>query len=119
MKERITGEEGFTMTEIFTVFFIIFLIGAVCVVGFYGALCKGNFWYMEQSVERALQVDQPSAKVLKSERNIFAYSKILVQAGVGKEVVRYTVCLDSDVLWNYEFYAWDDVTSQCSDVVIK
>lgn len=92
---------GFTLVELL----IVFLIGALLIVGIWGfgvmTICQGNFWFVEDSVLRELRVDhQNVTKVLKVERNVFSDSVILVENRDGS---RSTYCLDTDILWNFKF----------------
>lgn len=67
----------------------------VCGVGL-----SGNQWYTEDGVLRELRVDQPTAtRVMKSERNIFADSRITVEQN-GKPV---EYCFGSNIMFNYTF----------------
>ncbi len=92
---------GFTLVELL----IVLAIFAIVVVGIWGfgvmTICKGNSWFTEDSALRELQVDHKNvAKVLKTERNVYSDSVIVVENRDGS---RGTHCLDTDVLWNYKF----------------
>lgn len=96
---------GFTLLELL----IPLLIMAIIVVGVYVFLlktvCQGNFWYAESSVLRELRVDHPNVtEVLKTRRNVFSKSVITVREGDEN----HDYCLDTSILWNYEF-------SECQD----
>jgi len=91
---------GFTLTELLIVVAII----GILLVGVYGigisAICRGNFWYSDDGVLRELKVDHPKVtEVLKTKRNVFAKSVITVK----ENGVNHDYCLDTNVLWNYEF----------------
>lgn len=64
------------------------------------AISCGNFWYSDDSVLRELKANHPKVtEVLKAKRNIFAESVITVKEdGVDRDY-----CLDTNILWNYEF----------------
>ena len=94
--------EGFTLIELL----IVIVIVGVLVVWMLGAkvICQGNFWYSDDGVLRELKADHPKVtELLKTKRNVFAKSIITVKEGG----VNHDYCLDTDVLWNYEF-------SECS-----
>ncbi len=92
-------QKGFTLIELLVV---------VCVVGFvvfYGlfilTFCQGNYWYTEEGVLRELAIDHPEvAKIVKTERNVYADSVITAEQKDGQKV---DYCLDTSVLWNYHF----------------
>lgn len=90
-------ERGFTLIELIIV---IWLIGFVGMLLFYATLLKGNFYYTQDGVLKALQFEKPNVtKILKTERNIWSYSRIFVEESGARKVY----CLDTNVLFNYEF----------------
>lgn len=94
--------DGFTLIELLI---IIAIIGTL-VIGLLGVgvVCRGNFWYSEDEVLRELKADHSGiTEVLKTKRNVFAKSVITVK----ENGVNHDYCLDTNVLWNYEF-------SECS-----
>lgn len=94
--------KGFTLIEVLIVVVIIFILVGVIGVGFFGAICKGNYWFTEDSALTAIQFENPeAAKVVKVERNVFDYSTLVVEDAEG---VRYTYDLDTSVLWNHEVH---------------
>lgn len=93
-------QKGFTLIELLIVMAVIFVIVIFFGVLLYGTLLKGNFWYTEDGVLKALQFEHPQVeKVLKTTRNLWDYSEIIVQEG-GE---RKTYYLDTNILGNYEF----------------
>lgn len=62
---------------------------------------QGNFWFQTESVLRELQASQSNvAKVLTTHRSIFKKSVLLIE---NKDGSRKEYCLDTSVLFNYEF----------------
>jgi prepilin-type N-terminal cleavage/methylation domain-containing protein len=90
--------DGFTLIELLVVIAITgILIGGIIGIGVIGC---GNFWYSEDSILRELRADhQNITELLKTKRNIFAKSVIVVK----ENGVNHDYCLDSDVFWDYEF----------------
>lgn len=98
MKNR---NRGFTLIEVFIVFGIIFIIVVVGWVFAIKTVCQGNFWFQTDSALRELQVShQDVSKVLTTQRNIFDKSVLLVE---NKNGSRKEYCLDTSILFNYEF----------------
>jgi len=87
---------SFSLIELMIVVTVI-LVLIVC-VGFIGGVCRGNFWVGEESALKAVQrVDPTMKKVVILERNIWAYSKVVVSDQNGKE---REFAIDANVLQN-------------------
>lgn len=100
MYRKLRNQKGFTLIEIMIVFAICFIIGVVFIAGIYRTLLKGNFWYTDEGVLKALQFERPNVtKILKTERNAWDYSRIIVQ----EEDFQKIYYLDTNILFNYEF----------------
>lgn len=96
---RKRNEKGFAMVNWFTMYFVFVVVS---IVGVYGTLFTGNFWYTEAGALQQLQRERPAVtELVKTQRNIWDYSVIYVTEN-GEEK---TYFLDTDVLWNYEFTA--------------
>jgi hypothetical protein len=94
------NNRGFTLIELITVFVVIFIIAVVIWGGVITVICKGNFWYSEDSVLKQLKNDHPDiTEVLRTERHVVSDSIITVR----ENGIARNYCLDTDVLWNYEF----------------
>ncbi len=92
---------GFTLIELLTVFVIIFIIVVVGWVFAIKTVCQGNFWFQTDSALRELQVSHSSvSKILTTQRNIFDKSVLQVE---NKDGSRKEYCLDTSILFNYEF----------------
>lgn len=93
--------QGFTLIELTVV---IAFIAIIVIVGWVFAIktvCQGNFWFDDESVFREIQIEHPdAARLLKSQRNIFDDSRILVE---NKDGTRREHCLDTSIMWNYTF----------------
>jgi len=98
---RKSVQRAFTLMELLIVVAIVaVLVLAVGVLGI-GVIASGNEWYGEESAMRQLTAEQPTVdKLIKTERNVFAYSVFYV---VNKDGKSEQWCLDSNVLFNYEF----------------
>jgi len=87
---------------------IAILLIVVGFLGYYvviGCVFKANFWFTEDGVLRELKVDRPLVtKILKTERHPIDKSVIVVE----EDGQRYKYCLDSSVLFNYEFSECDN-----------
>jgi hypothetical protein len=96
--DRRNSQRGYTVLELFIVVFVIgILFVGVVMVGV--GIC-GNQWYTEGGVLRELQIQHPNAtKVMASERNVFAGSRVTVEQE-GKPVV---YCFGSNIMFNYTF----------------
>lgn len=94
------NKRGFTLIELIIVIAVI-----VIIIGWFGAggiILKGNYWFTEESVLKELRIDYPNvSSILKTERNVYSYSKILVE---NKDGSRAIFLLDSNVLFNYKFF---------------
>jgi len=90
--------DGVTLVELLIVMATIaILVVGILGVGFIG---RGNFWYSNDGVLRELIVDHPKVtEFLKGKRNVFAKSVITVK----EDGVDQDYCLDTNILWNYEF----------------
>jgi prepilin-type N-terminal cleavage/methylation domain-containing protein len=89
---------GFTLIELLIVIAIVGILGGYVLV--IGIICKGNYWYSEDSALRELKADHPKVtEIIKSKRNVFRKSIITVK----EYGVNHDYCLDTNVLWNYEF----------------
>ncbi|MFC1720749.1 prepilin-type N-terminal cleavage/methylation domain-containing protein [Patescibacteria group bacterium] len=103
MKNLPKRSTGFTLVELIIVIVIIVIVVLGGYVFLMKTVCQGNFWFSGSSVLRELQLNHPNVvKVLKTERNVFDNSVITVE---DKEGVRQKHCLDTDILWNYDFPA--------------
>lgn len=96
MKKK--NQKGFTLIE------LMIVVGLVSVIGVlfcYFALGAGNFWCTESGVERQLKAEHPEiAEIVTINRGIWGSSRVLVKT---KDGVSQTYCLDSNILFNYEF----------------
>jgi hypothetical protein len=98
---------GFTLGEL-----LIVIIVVVCLLGylvgylFIGkTIIMGNMYFTESGVAQELRIIEPEVKsVLKSESHVYDFSRILVEM---KDGSRETFCVDSDLLFNYNFYSTD------------
>jgi hypothetical protein len=89
---------SFTLTEL--VFVIIVAISGVWFIGV-KMIFLGNFWFQTESALRELQATHPTvSKVLRTQRNIFDPSVLLIE---NKDGSRNTYCLETSILFNYEF----------------
>lgn len=90
---------GYTLIELM----IVIAIVAILVVWFVGVkvICQGNFWFQTESALRELQASHSTvSKVLTTQRNIFDKSVLLIE---NKDGSRKEYCLDTSILFNYEF----------------
>ena len=91
---------GFTLSELMIVIVILgvwFLSVKV--------IFQGNFWFQTESALRELQASHSTvSKVLTTQRNIFDKSVLLIE---NKDGSRKEYCLDTSIMFNYEF-------SECS-----
>lgn len=90
---------GFSLIELMIVIAIVAILG----VWFLGVkvICQGNFWFQTESALRELQASHPTvSKVLTTQRNIFDKSVLLIE---NKDGSRKDYCLDTSILFNYEF----------------
>ena len=93
---KIGNEKGLTLADLIAGIFI--LVVAYLVIS--SALVKGNYWYSPEGVLRELKLDHPKVTtLLKTQRNVYSPSKIMVE----EDSKRVTYCLDTDILWNYDF----------------
>lgn len=89
---------GFTLIELLLVIVCVLIIG-VWILGI-KIICQGNFWFSEEGALREFKIDHPAVtEIIKTKRHVFDKSVITVKEN--GETRDY--CLDSDVLWNYEF----------------
>ena len=87
---------GYTLIE-------LLIVIAVVGIWFFGVklVYQGNFWFQTESALRELQATHSSvAKVLTTQRNIFDKSVLLIE---NKDGSRKEYCLDTSILFNYDF----------------
>lgn len=95
------NQKGFTLGELMIAITIIFGLLIVGYIFLLRTICMGNFWFTEDGVLREIKINHPVVtEVLKSTKNIFSKSVIVVKEG--GEIKNY--CLDSDVFFNYEVF---------------
>jgi prepilin-type N-terminal cleavage/methylation domain-containing protein len=100
-EKRKTNQKGYTLIELLiTIAILAIVIGILFWFVIIGVAVKGNMYFTEEGVLRELKVEHPGIeKVVKTERNIMDFSKLMVlEKGENK-----TYCLDSDILFNYKF----------------
>lgn len=91
-------QKGFTLIELMIV---IFFVGVVGILLCYCTLGAGNFWCTESGVERQLKAEHPEInEVVTINRGVWGYSRVLAKT---KDGASQTYCLDSNILFNYEF----------------
>ncbi len=69
---------------VFNLLILIFIIST---------FAMANIWYTEEGVIRRIS---PNAKIINSERNIFRYSKLIIEDGNTSK----TVYIDTNILFN-------------------
>ncbi|MFH1822298.1 MAG: prepilin-type N-terminal cleavage/methylation domain-containing protein [Patescibacteria group bacterium] len=86
--------KGFTLMELILV---VAILGVIFIgFGFVGGFLMGNYWVGEESVLKAVQLEDSSMiKVIKLERNIWSYSRVIVSDKNGLEKEYY---IDSNIL---------------------
>lgn len=102
-REKMMGKinQGFTLIELMVVIVAIVMIVIVGWVFAIKIVCQGNFWFDDASVFREIQIDHPdTARLLKTQRNIFDDSTFLVE---NKDGTRREHCLDTSIMWDYTF----------------
>jgi prepilin-type N-terminal cleavage/methylation domain-containing protein len=112
------NNKGFTLTEMMVVIIIIAIIFIGGYVVLFKSVVTGNAWYSPVGVIHELKMDHPEVKsFVKDQRNFIGLSVITVEVdnstGLIKnndinitiidDVIRKDFCLDTDILWNYEF----------------
>jgi prepilin-type N-terminal cleavage/methylation domain-containing protein len=78
-------------------------IVAILIVWFLGVIVigEGNYWFQTESALRELQASHSTvSKVLTTQRNIFDKSVLLIE---NKNGSRKEYCLDTSIMFNYEF----------------
>lgn len=93
---RMTGNKGFTVIELLLV---IVVVGVLVIgIGFYGGICKGNFWVGEESALKAIQrIDPTIVSVFSLERYIWGYSKVVA---IDKNGDQREFSIDANILQN-------------------
>ena len=77
--------KAFTLKEQLMVMFVLILL-AIVFGGFFfgGGVLMANYWVSEESALKAVQAVEPSAtKVITLNRDVWAYSKVLVRDSDG------------------------------------
>ena len=94
------AQSGVTLIELL----ITISVAIMVVFGLIGLGFMGNCWYTESGVERQIMAEKTGVtKVIKTTRNIFAYSRVLVK----EDGTQKTYCLNSNILANYTFLECD------------
>lgn len=97
MKQVIMKDSaGVTFIELII---LITIVGFLVIgIGFYGGVCRGNFWVSEKSALKAVQIVSPTIVSIHSlERHIWGYSKVVA---IDKDGSQKTFKIDANVLQN-------------------
>lgn len=92
------NQKGFTLIELLLCLAIGLIVTSL-VLGL-TTLIRGNFWYTEESVLKALRSENPKIEEVTTVRNVWDYSEVTAKEG-DVYIIRY---LDSNILWNYTFH---------------